>query len=202
MFDCDGVLFDSRQANVLFYNDLLRRHGRPPMSEADVDFVHIHTAHESIHYLFRDDPRLAGEVWRAPGLDYGPYIGRMVPEPTLRPLLEGLRGRCALAVCTNRTTTIRDVLESHRLSAYFDLVVSALDVPRPKPYPDQLRRALATFGLPPQATIYVGDSTVDMQAAQAAEVPFVAYRNRGLAAAVHIERLSELAPLVASGLPR
>lgn len=200
MFDCDGVLFDSRQANVLFYNDLLRRFGRPPMSEADTDYVHVHTAWESVARLFRDDPRLVEEVWRAPGLDYAPYIGHMVPEPTLRGLLEDLRGRCRLAVCTNRTTTIGAVLEQHGLAAFFDLVVSALDVPRPKPHPDQLIRALETFGLPAQAALYVGDSAVDMEAARAAGVPFVAYRNPELAAASHIERLAELRPLVAARL--
>ena len=198
MFDCDGVLFDSRQANVLFYNDLLRRFGRPPMGEADIDQVHVRTAADSVAYLFRDDPRLAEAERLRPSLDYTPYISRMVPEPTARPALERLRLLCRLAVCTNRTNTIGAVLAHHGLAPYFDLVVSALDVPRPKPYPDQLVRALAVLGCPAQAALYVGDAAVDMEAARLAGVPFVAYRNRGLTAAAHIERLDEVCALVQS----
>jgi phosphoglycolate phosphatase len=196
MFDCDGVLFDSRRANVLFYNDLLRRFGRPPMTEAEIDYVHAHTAQESVAHIFRDDLRLSQAEGLRGGLDYAPYVGQMVPEATLREALEYLQGRCRLAVCTNRTNTIGAVLEHHGVAGYFDLVVSALDVLRPKPFPDQLLKALAVFGCPPQAALYVGDSALDMEAAQAAEVPFVASRNPGLAASGHIERLSELSSLV------
>jgi phosphoglycolate phosphatase len=31
IFDCDGVMFDSRQANINFYNHLLARFDQPPM---------------------------------------------------------------------------------------------------------------------------------------------------------------------------
>lgn len=196
MFDCDGVLFDSRRANVLFYNDLLRRFGRPPMTDADIDYVHAHTAQESVAHLFRDDPRLCQAEGLRGAADYGPYVAQMVPEATLREALEYLRWRCRLAVCTNRTNTIGAVLEHHGVAGYFDLVVSALDAPRPKPFPDQLLKALEAFGCLPPAALYVGDSSLDMEAAQAAGVPFVAYRNPGLEAASHIEWLSELRSLV------
>jgi HAD superfamily hydrolase (TIGR01509 family) len=200
MLDCDGVLFDSRQANVLFYNDLLRRFGRPPMSPDDVDYVHVHTAEQSVAYLFRGDPLAQAAEGLRPSLDYTPYIGHMLPEPTLREALECLRGRCRLAVCTNRTNTIGAVLAQHGLAGYFDLVVSALDVARPKPAPDQLVRALTAFGCPSAAALYVGDAAVDMEAARAAAVPFVAYRNRALEAAHHIERLIQLTDLVSATL--
>ena len=29
-FDCDGVLFDSQQANIAFYNTILAHFDRPP----------------------------------------------------------------------------------------------------------------------------------------------------------------------------
>ena len=55
IFDCDGVLFDSRKANQSFYNHLLEHFGKPPMTEADLSYVHMHTAGESITYLFGDN---------------------------------------------------------------------------------------------------------------------------------------------------
>ncbi|NIQ97111.1 MAG: HAD family hydrolase, partial [Desulfuromonadales bacterium] len=35
IFDCDGVLFESRQANLAYYNDILAFFGEEPISEAD-----------------------------------------------------------------------------------------------------------------------------------------------------------------------
>jgi HAD superfamily hydrolase (TIGR01509 family) len=199
MLDCDGVLFDSRDANIRFYNDLLRRFGRPPMVEADVDYVHVHTAQQSVAYLFRGDSGGVEAEALRPALDYGPYIDYMVPEPTIHEALGRLKQGHLLAVCTNRTNTIEGVLEHHGVAHYFDLVVSAFDVPRPKPFPDQLVKALSVLSCEPHEAVYVGDSSVDMEAAAAAAVPFIAYRNPGLHAAHHIEFLADLLGLVESG---
>jgi phosphoglycolate phosphatase-like HAD superfamily hydrolase len=192
MFDCDGVMFDSRRANELFYNGLLARFGLPPMDPEECAFVHTHTARDSVAHIFRDHPELdALEAMLR--VDYSPYIPYMAPEPGLKAVLEAYSGLTRLAVCTNRTTTIGQVLEHHGVARYFDLVVSALDVPRPKPFPDQLEKALGFFGCAPTDAAYVGDSELDSMASDAAGVPFVAYANPGLAPARwHIKRLSDL----------
>ena len=36
VFDCDGVMFSSREANRAYYNDLLRAFSCPPMDEAEL----------------------------------------------------------------------------------------------------------------------------------------------------------------------
>jgi phosphoglycolate phosphatase-like HAD superfamily hydrolase len=53
IFDCDGVMFDSRQANVNFYNHILFHFGLPPLTNEDVEFVHMHTVVESLNHIFR-----------------------------------------------------------------------------------------------------------------------------------------------------
>jgi HAD superfamily hydrolase (TIGR01549 family) len=166
------------------------------MSAAEIEYVHAHTAQESVAYLFRDGQGLAEAERLRPSLDYRPYLGSMVPEATLHEALGYLKGRCRLAVCTNRTNTISAVLEHHGVAGYFDLVVSAFDVPRPKPFPDQLLKALETLGCPPEASLYVGDSALDQSAARAAAVPFVAYRNPSLEASSHISHLAELRAII------
>jgi len=55
----------------------------------------------------------------------------------------------------------------------FDLVVTSLDVERPKPHPDSLLKILAQFKAAPRQSLYVGDSEVDEKTARAAGVPFV-----------------------------
>ena len=71
-----------------------------------------------------------------------------------------------------------------------------MDVPRPKPHPDQLVKITRRFNIKPYQTLYIGDSELDEAAAAAADVPFAAYRNSSLAADYHINRLGEVADIL------
>jgi len=54
----------------------------------------------------------------------------------------------------------------------YDLVLTRDDVPRPKPDPDHVLRALTAFHCPPTRAAVAGDHTFDMQAGRAAGVGF------------------------------
>ncbi len=195
-FDCDGVLFDSRQANTAFYNAILAHFGCPPLIPQDVDYVHSHTVWESLEHIFPNHPDLAEVLKFARSFDYRPFIPMMVEEPHLREFLEFLRPACHTALATNRTTTTWAVLRHHGLEEHFELVVSAQDVTRPKPHPEAFRRILAHFGLEPQQAIYIGDSRVDEEFAARAGVPLVAYRNPELDAAYYLDSFAAAPALV------
>jgi phosphoglycolate phosphatase len=190
-FDCDGVLFDSRQANIAFYNDILERFGLPPMAPLAVDYVHSHTFRESLEYLFRESGKLEEVLDFCRTIDYQRFIPMMVEAPHLREFLDFLRSRFYTALATNRTTTTQAVLHYHGLAGQFDLVVSALDVSRPKPHPDALWRILEHFKLTPEEVIYIGDSTVDEEFAQNAGVSLIAYRNPLLKADYHLDSFAD-----------
>lgn len=186
-FDCDGVLFDSRQANIAFYNDILARFEQPRMDLEAEDFVHSHTVWESLEHIFQGYPNLTVVRSYSRNFDYSPFIPMMVEEPHLREFLEFLRPACFTALATNRATTTDAVLSYHRLTDSFDLVVSAQDVARPKPHPESFERILSHFGLAPREAIYIGDSEVDQAFAVNAGVPLVAFRNPRLQAAYYLE---------------
>ena len=186
-FDCDGVLFDSRPANIAFYNGILSHFDRPPLSPEAVDYVHSHTVWESLDFIFLGYPDLQTVYDFVRNFDYGPFIAMMIEEPHLREFLQFLRPQRYTALATNRTTTTRAVLEYHRLTGDFDLVVSAQDVSNPKPDPEAFVRILKHFGLAPGQAIFIGDSQVDEHFAANAGVPFVAYRNPGLIADYYLD---------------
>ena len=187
IFDCDGVMFDSRRANIRFYNHLLERFGMPPMSREMVTYVHMHTADESVRRIFEGSPHLDEAQKYRLEMDYTPFITDMVMEPGLKELLRLLRPEFGLAVATNRSNTIDQVLEWSGLNGFFDMVVSSLDVRKPKPHPESLFTILDYFQIGAEKALYVGDSLVDQQTARAAGVPFVAYKNRELRAAHHVD---------------
>jgi phosphoglycolate phosphatase len=190
-FDCDGVLFDSRDANIAFYNDILERFGFPPMASQEVDYVHSHTFRESLEYLFRESQVLKEVLDFCQTIDYQRFIPMMVEAPHLREFLGFLRSRFYTALATNRTTTTQAVLHYHHLADQFDLVISALDVTRPKPHPESFWRILEHFGLSPDEVIYIGDSQVDEEFARNAGVLLVAYRNPHLNADFHLDSFAD-----------
>jgi len=189
-------MFDSRQANIAFYNTILDYFKKPWLSDEDIEIVHMSTAEESVNYLFQDDLRLdEAQAFRLQ-IDYQQFIRLMVMEPNLEKVLAALRDRYHLAVATNRTNTIHTILDVFNLAGYFDLVVSSLDVNRPKPHPEAAFKILDYFSAEAQKSIYVGDSIVDYEVARQAGVRFVAYKHPELKADYHIDDLRELLAIV------
>jgi HAD superfamily hydrolase (TIGR01509 family) len=198
IFDCDGVMFDSRQANINFYNHLLSHFGLPPMTQEKEEFVHMHTAAESVRRIFAQTPyQEQAQAYRM-AMDYTPFVEDMIPEPGLERLLKMLWHKIGLAVATNRSNTIGNVLELNGLSKYFDIVVSSLDVRNPKPHPESLFRILRFFDIGSDEALYVGDSLVDYETARDAGIRFISYKNRKLAADYHLDRLMDIAGLIDS----
>jgi phosphoglycolate phosphatase len=198
IFDCDGVLFDSKEANIAFYNQILSQFQLPPLTAAEVEYVHVSTAEEALRYLLaRRDPHDAEAVLaHRPRVDYTPFIRLMQMEPNLRELLSALPRRIKRAVSTNRSYTIGDVLRIHGLEGDFDLVVSALDVKNPKPDPESVFKILRHFAIAPSEALFVGDSMTDQQAAQGAKIPFIAYKNRSLKADYYIDDLLAIKEII------
>ena len=196
IFDCDGVMFDSRQANINFYNHLLNRFNLPAMEEQQVPFIHMHTADESVQYLFRGTTHLEEAQAYRMHMDYTPFLKDMVIEPGLMELLQWLTPKFGLAVATNRSNTIEEVIVGNGLSGFFDIVVSSLDVQNPKPHPESLFKIFDFFEIGPSRALYVGDSLVDQETARAAGTPFVAYKNSSLEAAYHVNALEEIRKIV------
>jgi len=110
--------------------------------------------------------------------------------------LKLLRPKFKTAIATNRTNTMPHVLKAHGLENEFDLVVTAMDVRRPKPDPEMLINILTHFHIAPDEVIYVGDSELDEQAAKAAGIPLVAFGNHRLFAEYHIGTFQELGALL------
>jgi len=195
-FDCDGVMFDSVQANMDYYNSILEHFGKPLMTPEQFVHAHMHTANEVLANLFSDPEALDEAHEFRKKMSYWPFIKDMKIEPGLKTLLGKIRPKYKSAIATNRSDTMQGILVEHGLEGYFDFVVSALDVKNPKPHPDSLIKIVEHFGIKPFHAIYVGDSVLDEMAAKAAGIPLVAYNNKNLSADYHITSLKELEGLL------
>lgn len=179
IYDCDGVLFDSFEANFAFYSGILSAMGLEPPDRSDTELMRVlHTlsSREVFAHMFPPGELREEAMLRMSEVDYRPLVPLMVPEVDLFETLERLKGTVALAICTNRSLSMDLVMDHFGLRRYFDRVMTACRVARPKPYPDPLLALLDELRLPPGEVLFVGDSDVDRQAAEAASVPFAAFR--------------------------
>lgn len=179
IFDCDGVLFESLQANLAYYNTIFEVCGFPLVSENEPEKVHVcHTAATPQVFSTLLNPKQAHQALvTARSIDYRQFLPLMVPEPDLLEVLQALHETHSLAVATNRGHGVKELLAFFGLEDYFVTVVSSADVKRPKPHPDMLLLAAERLGFDPPELLFVGDSELDCQAADEAGMPFVGYKN-------------------------
>ena len=200
IYDCDGVLFDSFEANTKLYNDLCAMVGRESLRREEMDYVHTHTVFEAIHFIFggRDDlEKKALEILKEKQVDLKKYVHYLKMEPHLIEALERLKEKGILRVInTNRTTSMPYIMERFNLWPFFEMVVTALDVKNPKPHPESVEKIMAAFKLNKEEAVFVGDSEVDKQTAESSGVKFIAYKNPAIANGRYIEDHLDLLALL------
>ncbi len=176
VFDCDGVLFDSKLANKEYYNFILKEAGRPPLTQEELEFVHMHSLPECLDYLFRDYPALRERAKEVAGsTPYENFFDYMIVEEGLEDFLSWAHTQFFLALCTNRTTSTVPLLKHFNLLNYFHLIRTALDFP--KSDPRALKSILEYFKINPKEALYIGDSIIDERLALSCSVPLISYKN-------------------------
>ena len=189
IYDCDGVLFDSIEANTKLYNDFCVKMGREPLRPEEIEYVHTHTVYEAIHFIFgRDEEMEKRALELLKQIDLREYIVYLKMEPNLLQTLDRLKEKGIIrAISTNRTTSMKHIMERFGLWPFFDMVVTALDVKNPKPHPESIEKIVQAFNLNKEEIIFIGDSEVDQQTAKSSGIKFIAYKNRKIVNDAFIE---------------
>jgi beta-phosphoglucomutase-like phosphatase (HAD superfamily) len=197
IFDCDGVMFDTKWVNRLYYNDMLAHFNLPEMNEAQFAYSHSHSAADAIRYLCAPHNISDSDMHDyLKTINYSNYIKHMELNPELKPLIDKIRPPSLTAVATNRSDTMPKVIEMFDLSPYFDKIMTALDVKKPKPDPEMITDIIRYFHITRDKVLYIGDTQVDEQASMQAEIDFVAFQDRSLQAHYHINALSQLEGII------
>lgn len=172
LFDVDGVLVDSSEANIEFYARLLEKAGykRPPRERIHQQF-HL-TMWGVIEKLTNSsDSAEIQRIWDM-GNDAAMYPSELLKFPDA---LEGVLGELSrqydLAIVTSRVKRGVDALYAARdIAKFFKIAVTYEDYVHPKPHAEPLQVALKKLGIQPTEAVYVGDSHVDIESANAAGV--------------------------------
>jgi phosphoglycolate phosphatase len=172
VFDLDGTLIDSRRDLADAANALVVRHGGAPLP---VDAI--------AQMVGNGAAMLVRRALAAAGVDGDPR--RLLPEflalyderllQTTRlydgfpDVLETLSGEATLAVLTNKPLAATErILAGLGIAPLFHAVLGG-DGPLPrKPDPSGLRHLMQLVSAPPERTVMIGDSPVDLATARAA----------------------------------
>ena len=182
IFDCDGVIVDSRESNTVFYNRVLEHFNLPPMTPEQEKFCFMATAMQALLHIV--PPHLHTQIGYVTS-EVVNYHRDIMPMLRLQPgfvdFIDYLRDKqVRMAVHTNRRLEgIQTVLDIFGLPSYFDPVVAA-DTAAPKPSPEGALRICATWQTPPETVLFVGDSEHDKETAQGAGVVFAAFNGGAL----------------------
>jgi HAD superfamily hydrolase (TIGR01549 family) len=184
ILDVDGTLVDTNYHHALAWHRALRAHGH---------HVQMWRAHRHIGMggdkivaalTSEEVEREQGDEIRATeGEAYGELIGEVEPMQGARELIADLCGDGATVILASSAKQEEvdhylELLEARELVAGW---TTAADVEQTKPAADLVHAALAKAGGKP--ALMIGDSTWDVKAASAAEVPTLAVLTGGFAEA-------------------
>lgn len=201
IFDCDGVMVDSMDANRMYYNLIRQKLGLLSMTPEEEEYVHTHAVTECIKRIIPAERYDEAEQARSE-LDYREVLPFLKLEPGLVDFLTMLKRKgLFIGIYTNRTTTMELLLEVFDLRHFFSPVITAGKVSHPKPNPEGIHKALRMWGVAPGQVAYLGDSYLDERTARAAGVPFWAYKNTALLASMHVDDFEALRQCLSGVLP-
>ncbi len=196
LFDLDGVLIDSFEANLALMNDAAEAFGYPPLDRETVRACFGQSVREDVEQFY---PGASVEAVRTYFTErYANYTSLVETRPGAHEALDALdeRGLLSAVITNSQSSTSRATLEAKGLIPH--ALVGEDDVARPKPAPDMVFRACEALGVSPWEVLVVGDSTYDRQAAAAAGSLFVGL---GISGNFTISHLSEVIAIIDGAEP-
>lgn len=169
LFDLDGTIIDTNELIIDSFIHVIENHSHALLTRDQIipkmgmtlekqmqifsgveDVTHLVQEYRTYNDLIHDD--------------------MVQPFPQVLEVIEALhlKGITMGVVTTkNRPGTLK-VLEMFGLTKYMKSIVTVIDVEHPKPHPEPVLKAMQELGADPRNTLMVGDSPVDIQAANAA----------------------------------
>jgi HAD superfamily hydrolase (TIGR01509 family) len=178
IFDIDGVLLDSFEANLKFFQNLMLKTGYdPPTRESFKSIFHFSLV-DSIRALTKSNSEL--EIKRVLKIGKSRKTGYEVallamPEK-VGEVIQTLSEKFLLGIVTSRIKeSVYEAPELKKLKEYFRIAVSYEDTEYHKPHPEPLLFAAKELKVQPTECVYIGDVENDIKAARAAEMKIIIY---------------------------
>jgi phosphoglycolate phosphatase len=180
LFDLDGTLVDTAPDLLASLNAVLTRVGHRPVVPSELRSMVGHGVKALFERAFRETGTAvsAGQLADYGGEFLAHYRANIAresrPFPQVPETLKRLADAGAmLGVCTNKPQELTDLLLAQLdLARHFGAVYGGGRASRSKPDPRHVLELVEALGSPARV-VMVGDSTVDVTAARAAQIPVI-----------------------------
>jgi len=180
IYDCDGVLFNSKEAVLAYYDFICEKFGLKKIDRNNEELVNkamMKTNEEILSILTDSKKKLTEMLEFAQNMNFKNFIKLMDMEEELTETLQRLKEKnLHLAIFTNRGHSLFYLLKHFNIDKYFDYMVTSLEVENPKPHPEGLNKIFKHFNIKEENALYIGDSNTDYLAAKASNTPFLGYK--------------------------
>jgi HAD superfamily hydrolase (TIGR01549 family) len=181
LFDVDGTLVDSNYLHTIAWSRALRASGE----WAPMNAIHrlIGMGSDSLlKALIGRQDELIASSWRQ---EYEMLIDEVRPFPFAAELLRDLaRAGFSVALATSAPADhLKRLIDVLGVDSIIAFSTNSDDVTRAKPDPEIFLTAMRRGGGQPNTTFVVGDSTWDIEAANAARLPCIAVESGGFSEA-------------------
>lgn len=195
LFDFDYTLADSSRGIVLCFQTVLRRHGYTEVTGEAVKRTIGKTLEESFSILTGiTDPARLATLRKEYGAEADVHmnVNTFLFEDALATLKTLKKQGARLGIISTKYRfRIQSFLQDKAPADLLDIIVGGEDVSQPKPHPEGVLYAIRQLKVSPEEVVYVGDSTVDAETAQAAGVAFAGVTN-GVTTAEELGRYPHL----------
>lgn len=196
LFDLDGTIIDSTEAILESFATAFDSFGvavPPAQTIKDLIGLPLDVMFEKLG-VAQDDAMAYVKVYKAHYQTI--HTQKTTLLPRAKEAVEFAHAYARLGVVTTKTSAYsRILLEHFDLMQYFDVLIGREDVEHPKPHPEPVYKALGQLGYRfGKVTYFVGDTTIDMLAAQEAGIGSIGV----LTGYMDEEALDEVADFVVS----
>lgn len=178
IFDVDGVLIDSFEANLKFYQELLVKAGYKKPTREEYEKLFHATLTDVVKILTGStDEREIKRVWEMGKNRAVRYPDELISTPNdLEKVLNHLKEKYILAIVTSRLTGgFKKLSHLAKIESFFKTIVYYDDTTNHKPHPDPLLLAAKRLDLKPEECVYIGDAESDVKASKAAGMKVIVY---------------------------
>jgi pyrophosphatase PpaX len=178
IFDVDGVLIDSFEANLKFFQDLMIYAGyQPPTREQYLRMFHMNmmrVIQELVPDGTSEDHQRLWEMGRDRVVKHDSSLVKL--PAGINEVIAELDKTFKLGIVTSRVKTgVFEHPELFKFKEYFKSVISYEDTDKHKPDPEPLLLAAQQLEVEPSECAYIGDTETDVVAAHAAGMKIVIY---------------------------
>ena len=169
LFDLDGTLVGTKQANFFAYRDAFAEFGQPLPAEV-FEKTWGQDSRDFIPELIPGiRPEEVDHMRSRKSVLYEKYLDRTVANVALIEFLRMVRPAHKTAiVSTAKSVNGRQILELHGLEPLFDVLIFGDSVVSGKPDPEGYRKAIELLGIQPAEGLAFEDSAAGQEAALAA----------------------------------